>query len=486
MPRSQSPRLAAALIAVGAVAAAVSVGPTVAQVPPPGPATPSAAPVRALQVTPPPLAVRRHELANGLKILLHEDHSTPVVDIQVWYAVGSKDERPGRSGFAHLFEHMMFKGSANVGPEEHKTLIESIGGRYNATTDFDRTLYFETVPSNYLERMLWLEADRMRSLDVSDENFKSERDVVKEERRLRVDNPPFGRLFEVVLANTFTTHPYRIMPIGSIADLDAATIEDVRAFHRTYYVPNNATLVVAGDFDPAQALRWIEKYFGDIARGADIPRAIAQEAAQTAERRVTDRHRNTPLPTVVFTYHVPKAGDPDLYALEVASNVLSGGESSRIYRKMVYETQTALAASGQAIVLQDPGVFFFFAILQGGHTPEEGEKGLNDEIERLKAEPVSADELAKAKNQIISGLVFGRQTVSDKGSALGYAGVILGDAELANRQLERYQKVTAADVQRVARTYFRPENRTVVIMLPEAPDAGTTPAPQGAAQENQP
>ncbi|HEY4591891.1 MAG TPA: pitrilysin family protein, partial [Thermoanaerobaculia bacterium] len=206
----------------------------------------------ALKVTPPKLEVREHKLANGLDLLMYEDHSVPAATVQLWYHVGSKDEKKGRSGFAHLFEHLMFKGSAHVGPEEHKNFISSIGGRYNATTDFDRTLYFESFPSNYLERVLWMEADRMSSLNVSEENFKSERDVVKEERRLRVENPPFGRLFEVVLDKTFTTHPYRINSIGSMADLDASTVQDVRDFHSLYYVPNNATLVVSGDFAPAQ------------------------------------------------------------------------------------------------------------------------------------------------------------------------------------------------------------------------------------------
>jgi zinc protease len=429
-----------------------------------------------LAVTPPQLAVTDYKLPNGLQVLLHEDRSVPVVAVEVWYHVGSKNERKGRSGFAHLFEHLMFKGSENVGPEEHKDFISAIGGRYNATTDFDRTLYFQTFPSNYLERLLWMEADRMRALDVSEANFLSERDVVKEERRLRIDNPPFGRLFEVVLANTFTTHPYRILPIGSIADLDAATIEDVREFHRVYYVPNNATLVVAGDFDPAQVRGWIEKYFAVIPKGADIPRQIAQEPAQTAERRVTDQDSRTPLPAVILTFHVPKEGDKDLYALEVASNILSSGQSSRLYRKMVYDQQIALQAGGQSITLEDPGVFWFYAILQQGHTVEEGEKSLLEEIERLKTQPVSTAELEKSKNQLIAGLVFGRQTVVDKADAIGHASVILGDWKMANRELAEYQKVTAADVQAVANKYFRAEGRTVVTMLPAA--AGKTEVKQ--------
>jgi zinc protease len=430
----------------------------------------------ALKVTPPKLEVQEYKLANGLGVLTYEDHSVPVATVQVWYHVGSKDERKGRSGFAHLFEHIMFQGSENLGPEEHKNYISSIGGRYNATTDFDRTLYFQIFPSNYLERVLWMEADRMRSLDVSDANFKSERDVVKEERRLRVDNPPFGRLFEVVLANTYAAHPYRIHPIGSMADLDAATIEDVRAFHHTYYVPENATLVVAGDFDPGQVKPWIEKYFGPIPKGSQpIPRDIPKEPAQTAERRTVDYHANTPLPAVVLTFHVPEEGTPDIYALEVASNILSSGESSRLYRRMVYDKQIAVSAGGQAIVLEDPGVFFFYSILQAGQKAEDGEKELLAEVARLQSEAVSADELAKSKNQIISGLVFGRQTVMDKADAIGHATVILGDTSLVNRQLAEYQKVTAADVQRVAKAYFTPGNRTVVYMLPEA----MRPAAQG-------
>ena len=433
----------------------------------------------ALKVTPPKLQVTRHQLANGLQVLLHQDRSVPVVDVQVWYHVGSKDERQGRSGFAHLFEHLMFKGTENLPGEEYSDYIASIGGRMNATTDFDRTLYFQTVPSNYLERILWMEADRMRALDLSEANFRSERDVVKEERRMRIENPPFGRLFEVVLGNSYTTHPYRILPIGSMADLNAATIEDVRDFHSTYYVPNNATLVLAGDFDPAQAMRWVETYFGSIPRGAKpIPRNIPAEPAQTAERKTVAYDANAPLPAIIFSYHIPEAGHPDLYALEVAGNILSNGQSSRLYRNLIYEQQIALGAGGQTVTLEDPGVFFFYAILQAGRSSADGEKALQAEVDRLRNEPVSREELEKAKNQLIASGVFERQRVQNKGMSLGYAHVILGDATLADRQLEEYQKVTAEDVQRVAKTYFKPENRTLVQMLPEAlrPQEG---APKG-------
>ncbi|HYN21955.1 MAG TPA: pitrilysin family protein [Thermoanaerobaculia bacterium] len=426
-----------------------------------------------LKVTPPELKVEEHKLANGLKVLFHEDHSVPVVNVQVWYHVGSKDERPGRSGFAHLFEHIMFKGSANIGPEEHGDFISSIGGRFNATTDFDRTLYFETFPSQYLERILWMEADRLRSLNISEANFLSERDVVKEERRLRIESPPFGRLFEVVLDKTFTTHPYRILPIGSMADLNAATIEDVREFHRTYYVPNNATLVVGGDFQAAETLGWIDKYFGPVPQGPPIPRNRPKEPPQTAGRQAVEYDANTPLPAILFTYHIPEEGHSDLYALEVAANILSNGQSSRLYRKMVYERQLALEAGGDTIVLEDPGVFFFFTILQAGKTVEEADRALAEEAERLRSEPVAMDELEKAKNQLIAAQVFRRQTVQNKAEEIGYASVILGDVSRVNRELAELQKVTAEDVLRVAKTYFRPENRTVVHMLPAAMKPGT-------------
>src|SRR5579864_8726170 len=440
------------------------------------PKAPAAA--AAVSVTPPALHVLDQQLANGLRVLLFEDHSVPVVCVQLWYHVGGKNEPRGRSGFAHLFEHLMFKGSAHVGPEEHSHFIESIGGKDNATTDWDRTLYFETVPSNYLERILWMEADRMQTLDVSEANFLAERQVVEEERRLRIDDPPFGRLLEIVFAKTFTTHPYRILPIGSIADLDAATLADVRAFYRTWYVPNNATLVIAGDLDPALTMKWIEAYFGPIPKGPPLSRAVAPEPAQTAERREVAYDAKAPLAAVILTFHVPAAKDPDLYPLQVASRILSEGESSRLYRQLVYERQIAVAAGGQAFSLEDPGVFFFYAYLQQGQKPEAGEAALQAEIERLRAEPVSAAELEKAKNQIVAQQVFGRDKAEEKANAIGKAAVILGDVSLVNHELDRYQKVTAEDVQRVARSYFTTQNRTTVFFLPAA--MRPAPAPGSA------
>ncbi|HXO26500.1 MAG TPA: pitrilysin family protein [Thermoanaerobaculia bacterium] len=462
--RAAVPFLAPAAIAILAICA-------ICAWPPPATAAP-------VSVAPPALDVRDRQLPNGLRVLMLEDHTVPVVSVEVWYHVGGKNEPPGRSGFAHLFEHLMFKGSAHVGAEEHSHFIESIGGRDNATTDWDRTLYFETIPSNYLERILWMEADRMQTLDVSEANFLAERQVVEEERRLRVDDPPFGRLLEIVFAKTFTTHPYRILPIGSIADLDAATLADVRAFYRTWYVPNNATLVIAGDLDPALTMKWIEAYFGPIPKGPPLPREVASEPAQTAERREVAHDAKAPLAAVILTFHVPAAKDPDLYPLQVASHILSEGESSRLYHQLVYERQIAVAAGGQAFSLEDPGVFFFFAYLQQGQKPEAGEAALQQEIDRLRAEPVSAAELEKAKNQIVAQRVFDRAKAQEKASAIGEAAVILGDVSRVNHELDQYQKVTAEDVQRVARQYFTTQNRTTVFMLPAA--MRPAPVPGGA------
>jgi len=421
------------------------------------------------QLRPPSLDIAEHTLPNGLRVILHEDHSAPVANVQVWYHVGSKDEQVGRTGFAHLFEHLMFKGSANVGPQEHAQRIQDVGGVLNAYTAFDQTVYWETVPSNALELALWLEAERMASLAVDEQNLRSERDVVIEELRLRVENPPYGRLNQIVFGTSYTTHSYKWMPIGSKEDLLAATLDDVMAFHATYYVPDNATLVVAGDFEPAAVLETVGRYFGRIPRGpGEIPRPALPEPEQTAERRVVAYDSKAPLPAVITTYHIPGAGDPDSYPLQVASIVLSSGDSSRLYLRLVYERQIALQAGGESFSLEDPSLFYFYAISNAGVDPAECERELEEATGRLKDEPVSEAELEKAKTQLIAGLTIGRQTAQEKASAIGNAAVILDDPNLINDELARFQAVTADDVLRVARKYFAPENRSVIYMLPES------------------
>ena len=428
-----------------------------------------ALPVGAQTLRPPKLEIAQFTLPNGLKVVALEDHSAPIVNVQVWYHVGSKDERPGRTGFAHLFEHLMFKGSSHVKPQEHAQMISDVGGVLNAGTNFDYTFYWETIPVNALDLALWLEADRMGSLTVDEANLKSERDVVEEELRLRIENPPYGKLASLVFATAFTKHSYRWLPIGSKEDLDAATLADVQAFHNTYYVPNNATITVVGDFKLADLKEKTEKYFGGIPKGVgDIPRPAQAEPAQTAERSVTNYDSKTPLPAVILAYHVPGLGEPDTYPLEVASRILSGGESSRLYRRLVYDKQLALQAAGQSFSLEDSGLFFFVAIMNAGKEASAGQTELAAEIERLQKESVTPAELEKARTQLVSEVAVGRQTDQEKADAIGAAATLRNDPDLVNQELARYQQVTAADVQRVAKKYFTPENLSVIYMLPES------------------
>jgi zinc protease len=421
-------------------------------------------------VRPPKLEFTTHTLGNGLKVILLEEHSVPVINLQIWYHVGSKDELPGHTGFAHLFEHLMFKGSAHVGPDEHSRIIEAVGGFDNAETNDDSTDFFETFPSNYLERVLWLEADRMGSLNVDEANFKSERQVVEEERRVRVDNQPYGLIEEDLRAAAFTVHGYHHTPIGSIEDLNRATLEDVRAFHDTYYKPNNATLVIVGDFDSSQALTWARKYFEGIPASAKpIPRRDHVEPAQTEQHIVKKSYTNTPLPAVVIGYKVPARYAPDAYPLDLASNILAGGESSRLYQTLVYKDRIAVQAAGFGNFTEDPNLFWAYAIMNQGHTADEGEKTLLAVLDELKSRPVDAKEFAKAENQEISGFILGRDTDEEKAVALETAAVIGKNPELVNTELDRYLKVTPADIQRVAREYFTLGHATVLFIAPAAP-----------------
>ncbi len=346
-------------------------------------------------VRPPKLQYQITTLPNGLTVILSEDHSTPIVHLQLWYHVGSKNEKPGRTGFAHLFEHLMFKGSKNVDPEAHTSYISSVGGQSNAFTTDDETVFWETAPSQYLPLMLWLEADRMATLRIDNDTFINEREVVKEERRMRVDNQPFGRLNEIIYDQAFTTHPYKHQTIGSMADLDAASVEDVRDFYRTFYVPSNATLVLIGDFESDQALQLVNSYLGRVPKaGREVSRDIPREPPQTKEKRAT-LNEPWPLPAVVVAYHVTYDGHPDSYPLHIASKVLSDGQSSRIYKKLVYELQVAVAAFGQANLIEHPNLFYAVGIVQPGRKPDEVADALIAEFDRLKDESVSARELQR-------------------------------------------------------------------------------------------
>jgi zinc protease len=433
-----------------------------------------AAPTTHAAVRPPKLDYTMTTLPNGLNVVLLEDHSTPIVHVQIWYHVGSKNERAGRTGFAHLFEHMMFKGSKNVEPEGHPSYISSVGGQSNAYTTEDATVFWESLPSQYLPLALWLEADRMATLRIEEKTFKTEREIVKEERRMRVENQPYGRLQEIISDQAFTVHPYKHPVIGSMEDLEAASIDDVRDFFQTYYVPNNATAVIVGDFDPKEALSLVTHYLGRVPKSdKPVPRDIPKEPPQTKERRVK-LEENWPLPAVVVAHHITFDGNPDSYPLHIASKILSDGQSSRIYRRLVYETGIALAAFGGGNIIEDPNLFFAVAIVQPGHTTEEAANALIGELDRLRNEPVNANELQQAKNQFARDYILGRESDQSKAEQLGHAVVIHNDIKTADGEFDIFQNITATDVQRVARTYFTPENRLVLTIMPR----GNSPQPE--------
>jgi zinc protease len=416
----------------------------------------------------PQLKFTDRTLANGMRVLSAPDHSSPTVAIQVWYHVGSKDDPPNRSGFAHLFEHIMFKSTKNMKSEMMDRLTEDVGGFNNAFTADDVTVYFEVVPSNYLETLIWAEADRLSGLNVDDANFKSERDVVKEEFRQGVLAPPYGRFEYLLQQKSFFEHPYKRPTIGSIEDLDAASLKDVQEFHATYYRPDNATLVVVGDFDPAQFDKWVDKYFSPIPKpDRPLPRVQVKEPPRKTEIRLTE-HGSNDLPAVGLTYLTPRQADADSDALRVADAILSAGESSRLYNSLVYSQQLAAEVNSSAETREDASLFVLTAVLSEGKKVEDAEKSLLAEIKKLQDTPVSPAELEKAKNQIITSQLRQRETSNGKALALGEAAVLLGDPARVNTDLDRLQAVTAADIQRVMKKYFADTNRLVLYYLPEA------------------
>ena len=411
-----------------------------------------------------PLKYRQRTLANGLTVLSIENHQSPTVAIQVWYHVGGKDDPAGRSGFAHLFEHIMFKSTKNQKAENFDRLTEDVGGQNNAFTQEDMTVYHETVPSNYLETLLWAEADRMANLSVDEANFVSERAVVEEEFRQSVLSRPYGRLDELYTDQySFAAHPYKRGVIGSIANLDSATLDDVRKFHSTYYRPDNATLIVSGDFEPAQMDAWVDKYFGRIAKPAtEIPRVAVLEHARTKESRFNTTGPNVPLPATAITYLLPPRKSDDSDTLRVIEVILGRGESSRLNQSLVYRQQVAASASANADLRDDAGLFGLTIITAGGKSADDAEKAALAELDKLQKETVTDAELDKARNLLLSDVLTARETASGQAFALGEAAVSFGDPERVNTDIARLQSVTAADVQRVALKYFTPENRVVI------------------------
>jgi zinc protease len=403
-------------------------------------------------------------LDNGLRVLLLEDHRSPIVSFQIWYRVGSRNEARGATGIAHFLEHMMFKGTPTYGPRTFGRLVERHGGQHNAFTSQDVTSYFVNIAADQLDLVIDLEADRMRNLLLDAKEIAAEREVVIEERRTRTEDDPGGFLAEEVSALAFKAHPYGQPIIGWTEDIKRITPEEIRAFYRTYYVPGNAIVVAAGDFRAADALARIRQRFGAIPRGPEPPRVLAVEPPQTGERRVIVQ-KQAQLPIVYLGYHTPTQQSPDAPALEVLSTILSGGRASRLYRNLV-ERQLALDAGGDYSYFSfDPNLFWFSGTPMPGRTPESLEKELLAEMERLKREPVTDEELTRARNQTEAAFVFQEDSVYRRASLLARFELIGGYAG-KDRYLERLRAVTAADVMRVATTWFDPDRKNVGILLP--------------------
>ena len=404
-------------------------------------------------------------LPNGLKVLLKEEHKSPVVTFQVWYRVGARNERLGKTGMSHLLEHMMFKGSKKYGPKQFSRIVQRNGGNDNAFTSKDYTAYFENFAADRLETAMDLESDRMQNLLLDPKEFLSERDVVKEERRMRYEDDPTSTMFEQMMATAFAAHPYQWPVIGWMADLGNLTRDDLYDHYRTYYVPNNATIVVVGDFDPKKVLPLVQKYFGSIPRGPAVPKVGAVEPKQLGEKRVVVK-REAELPAIYAGYKVPTITSPDAHALNVLQGILSSGKSSRLYKSLVYDKQIALYAGGDYDDLSaDPNLFYVYAGVMPGKAVDDVEKAIYAEIERFKSEPVMDEELQKAKNQAEASFIMAQDSVFYQAMQLGQFETV-AEWRLLGKYLDGIRAVTKDDVQRVAKQYFTDENRTVGILVP--------------------
>ena len=415
-----------------------------------------------------PIAFTERVLANGLQVIAVPSHASPTVSVQVWYHVGSKDDPAGRSGFAHLFEHLMFKSTRALKSEQFDRMTEDVGGSNNAFTSNDVTGYTDLVPSNHLEVLLWAEAERMSNLNVVQANFVSERAVVEEEFRERVLASPYGRFSNAIPSAAYQVHPYKRSSIGSIADLESATLADVVAFHDTYYRPDNATLVVAGDFDPKQLDAWVDTYFARVPRPVTaLPRVTATEPPWASDRSVTATGPKVALPAVALVWLAPPVTDADAPALQVAAALLSSGEASRLNQSLVYRQRIAGQAGFEADLRAGPGLLTATAIAAGGKPLAAVRQALLDEVLRLAAKPVGAAELDRVKTQVLTGALLTRQTPEGLASAVAEAAVLQGGAAHANTDLAALQKVSAADVQRVMRRYVAGAHKVSVQYVQE-------------------
>lgn len=409
-----------------------------------------------------------YTLPNGLQVILHQDKSVPKVAVSVMYHVGSKNENPDRTGFAHFFEHLLFEGSENLKRGDFDRYVQNAGGTLNANTWYDRTFYYEELPSNQLATGLWLESERMLHAKVEKEGIETQRQVVKEERRQRVENQPYGSLIEEVMKRAFTVHPYKWPVIGSMAHLDAAKDEDFINFYKMFYVPNNAILSVAGNFEIDEAKKMIQMYFGEIPKGtAKVFRPEVTEPPLKGEIRDTV-YDNVQLPAVVYTYRTPKQGTPDYYAVNMLSQLLSQGQSSRLYKSLVDDQEKCLFVGNFPMAMEDAGVSIAFGIANSGVDPMEVEKGMDAVIENAAAGLMDDMEFQKLKNQVENDIVTNNETILGRAENLANYKMYFGDANLINAEIDRYLKVTREDIQRVAKMYFNKNNRVVIYYLPKA------------------
>jgi zinc protease len=406
-----------------------------------------------------------YDLPNGLHVILHEDHGTPIVTVSVMYHVGSKDEAKDRRGFAHFFEHLLFEGSDNIGRGEFSKYVEKAGGVLNANTNGDRTYYYEVLPSNQLELGLWLESERMLHAKVETVGIETQREVVKEERRQRYENQPYGSILIEVLKRAYSEHPYQWPTIGFMEDLNAASESDYQNFYKTFYVPNNATLVIAGDITANGTKELVKKYFGDIPKGKNIPRTKVVEPPMKGEVRdvVYDKIQ---LPAVVESYRIPAYGSKDFYAVDMLNRLLSNGNSSRLNKSVKDAEQKAVYVGSFSLPFEHPGLAIAFAIANAGVDVDSLEKAMDHEFERVRNEPVGAAELEKLKTQVETEFISANARMAGIAENLASAHTFLGDTKQVNAELQHYLAVTPADMQRVAQQYFVPQNRVVLHYLP--------------------
>ena len=410
---------------------------------------------------------KEYKLDNGLRVILSEDHTAPAYSLAITYDVGSRDEKEGRTGFAHLFEHMMFQGSENVGKGEHFSLIDNNGGNFNGTTSEDRTNYFESLPANQLDLGLFLEADRMRALAINQANLVNQRNAVQEEKRLGHDNQPYGDTIDTVNETAFDNFAYKHSTIGSMEDLNAATLQDVQAFFKRYYAPNNAVLTLVGDFKSDEALAKIKKYFGSIPAQPSPPKPDTSEPEQKGERRKTIQDKFAQVPRIDISYKAPPSNEQDFIALDVLGDILSTGESSRLYQKLVKEKQQALQIFENSNGHRGPGLIMFIALVRPGVDPVEIEKSLTAELERVKTEGVTDQELEKIRMRDTRENILGLESSLSRAIQMGQYAVYYHDPDMINTLIDKVQKVTKEDIQRVARKYMVDAHKTVVITMPQ-------------------